>query len=93
MKFKKRQVQRIRVANLTTAIYDVSSVARPELIITVYAHEDDEFGSKVLGIEAVNKTTGEVQSARINLPVEDMYIIEIIEILEVDSGLLPDVKL
>lgn len=86
MQFKKRQVKSILIKKNTTVIYTAN--ADETCLITVFAHEDDETNSQLLGIEMVNTKTGEVITQHINLPVTDMYIVSVKEILDVETGVL-----
>jgi hypothetical protein len=86
MKFKKRQVDSIRIMKGRESVYLAEKTANT--LVTVFAHEDDETNCQLLGIELVNTKTGEVITQRINLPVTDMYIVSVKEILDVETGVL-----
>lgn len=83
MKFAKRQVQQIKVFQQGVCILDHE--ASDEILITVYAYEDKESTSQLLVVEKVHKPTGEVMTIQVNLPVADMYVVTVWEILEVQQ--------
>ena len=83
MRFAKRQVKSVCVKNDNNVVYITTADATT--MVTVFAHEDEVTASQLLGIEVVNKLTGEVTTQRINLPIEDMYIVSIVEILEIQE--------
>lgn len=83
MKFAKRQVERITIQQGSATV--ASHEASPDVIVTVYAYEDKETTSQLLVIEKVHKPTGEVITTQINLPVVDMYVVTVWEILEVQQ--------
>lgn len=79
MNFAKRQVTGIIIQRNGQTIY--SADATDTKLLTIFAHQDDDTGSQLLGIEGVDKVTGEVITQRINLPTSDMYLVSIKEIL------------
>lgn len=83
MRFAKRQVKSVQISCKTEMIYNVNADAAT--MVAVFAHEAEVTASQLLGIEIVNKVTGEVTTQRINLPIEDMYIVSITEILEIQE--------
>lgn len=84
MRFAKRQVKSIMIKKDREVIY-MAEADTENKILTVFAHEDDETNSQLLGIESVNKLTGEVCTQRINLPITDMYMVSVIEILAIEE--------
>jgi hypothetical protein len=83
MKFAKRQVREILIEK--NGHWALNHSASADIMITVYAYEDRENTSQLLVVEKVNKITGEVTTIQINLPVTDMYVVTIWEILEVQQ--------
>lgn len=83
MRFAKRQVQSILIKRGQEVIYAASTEGGKK-ILTIFAHEDEETNSQLLGIVHVDTATGEVCTQRINLPITDMYLVSIIEILAIE---------
>ena len=83
MKFAKRHVQKILIQQQGITV--ASHEANKDTIVLVYAYEDKESTSQLLVIEKVHKTTGEAITIQINLPVSDMYVVTVWEILEVQQ--------
>lgn len=79
MNFAKRQVKAILIQRNGETIY--TSETTETMMLSIFAHQDDDTGSQLLGIEGVDKATGEVITQRINLPTSDMYLVSIKEIL------------
>lgn len=83
MRFAKRLVELIQIKEGREVTF--IERATDTKLVTVFAHEDEQTGSQLIGVESVDKVTGEVVSQRINLPVETKYILTIKEVLEVQE--------
>lgn len=88
MKFAKRKIHAIVVKLEEVEIFRADPA--PNWIYTAYAYN---YGAnQVLSIELVDTQTGEVQTQQINLPADKLYSVQVKEILDVESGVVQDLK-
>lgn len=87
MNFRKREVTSIHVSQNKELIFQAVA-EKNKVRVTVWAHKEDETDSQALGIEQVNLHTGEVMTQRINLPVNEFYVISVKELLVIDQSKL-----
>lgn len=83
MRFGKREICKIQIKQGREIIYDCQGTDKIKLY--VFAHKDEETCSQLLGLEVIDKATGEVVTQRFNLPVTEMYIVSIKEILAIEE--------